>query len=127
MAPGRAEVSLGRFMADEKNKPGAVTPRQPKLRYQDRPEINETFADSIRSCIFDGQVVRIEFTVARFDDPGVLGVLEGKQVPVSRMVLSRTAVGDLFNRLGQLNNAIKQPVSSEPGVTAAAATTQVKN
>jgi len=55
-------------------------PRKPKLRYQDRPEIGETFADSIRSCIFDGQLVRIEFTVARFDDPGALGILEGRQV-----------------------------------------------
>jgi hypothetical protein len=31
-------------------------PRKPKLRYQDRPEIAETFADSIRSCVFDGQL-----------------------------------------------------------------------
>ena len=106
-------------MTDDKSKPGVVAPRQPKLRYQDRPDVNEIFADSIRSCIFDGQVVRIEFTVARFDDPGALGVLEGRQVPVARMVLSRTAVADLFNRLGQLNNAVKQPVSNEPGVMAA--------
>jgi hypothetical protein len=113
-------------MTDDKGKPAASAPRQPKLRYQDRPDVNETFADSIRSCIFDGQVVRIEFTVARFDDPGALGVLEGRQVPVSRMVLSRTAVADLFNRLGQLNNAVKQPVSNEPGVTAPPAS-QVKN
>jgi hypothetical protein len=89
---------------------GAKAPalRQPKLRYQDRPEVSEVFADAIRSCIFDGQVMRIEFTVARFDDPGALGVLEGRQVPVSRLVLSRTALGDLFNRLGQLSNALKQ-------------------
>ena len=106
-------------MTDDKSKPGVVAPRQPKLRYQDRPDVNEIFADSIRSCIFDGQVVRIEFTVARFDDPGALGVLEGRQVPVARMVLSRTAVADLFNRLGQLNNAVKQPVSNEPGGMAA--------
>ena len=113
-------------MTDDKSKPGVVAPRQPKLRYQDRPDVNEIFADSIRSCIFDGQVVRIEFTVARFDDPGALGVLEGRQVPVARMVLSRTAVADLFNRLGQLNNAVKQPVSNEPGVMAAPVP-QVKN
>ena len=113
-------------MAEEKGKPGAVVPRQPKLRYQDRVDVSETFADSIRSCIFDCQVVRIEFTVARFDDPGALGVLEGRQVPVSRMVLSRAAVADLFNRLGQLNNAIKQPVSHEQAMTAATPPT-VKN
>ena len=86
-------------------KPGA---RTPKLRYQDRPELSETFADSIRSCVFDGQVMRIEFTVSRFDDPGALGILEGRQVPVSRMVLSRGAMNDLFNRMNQLSAALKQ-------------------
>jgi hypothetical protein len=90
--------------------------RQPKLRYQDRVDVGETFADSIRSCIFDGQVMRIEFTVSRFDDPGALGVLEGRQVPVARLVLNRAAVGDLFNRLGQLSNAIKQAgAAADPG------------
>lgn len=93
-----------------KIEPPKVDPkaRQPKLRYQDRPEIGETFADSIRSCVFDGQLLRIEFTVARFDDPGALGILEGRQVPVSRLVLNRTALSDLFNRIGQLGSALKQ-------------------
>jgi hypothetical protein len=83
-------------------------PRKPKLRYQDRPEISETFADSIRSCVFDGQLVRIEFTVARFDDPGALGILEGRQVPVCRLVLNRAALADLINRVGQLGAALKR-------------------
>jgi len=52
------------------------------------------FADSIRTCVFDGQLMRVEFTVARFDDPGVLGILEGRQVPVCRLVLNRTALAD---------------------------------
>jgi len=73
-------------MAEETTKPGGTgqagsqAMRAPKLRYQDRPEVGEVFTDSIRSCVFDGQVMRIEFTVARFDDPGALGVLEGRQV-----------------------------------------------
>ena len=83
-------------------------PRKPKLRYQDRPEVGETFADSIRSCVFDGQLVRIEFTVARFDDPGALGILEGRQVPVCRLVLNRAALADLINRVGQLGAALKK-------------------
>jgi hypothetical protein len=125
MAVDRAN-SVGDRMADEKSKPGTVAPRQPKLRYQDRVDVGETFADSIRSCIFDGQVVRIEFTVSRFDDPGVLGILEGRQVPVSRMVLGRAAAADLFNRLGQLNNAVKQTGNAEPAMPAGLPP-QVKN
>lgn len=97
--------------------------RTPKLRYQDRLEVNEVFTDSIRSCVFDGHVMRIEFTVARFDDPGALGVLEGRQVPVARLVLNRTALGDLFNRLGQLSNALKQAgLQTDKGAPAAAGT-----
>jgi len=116
-------------MAEETKTPvagAAKQQRQPKLRYQDRPEINEAFTDSIRSCVFDGHVMRIEFTVARFDDPGALGVLEGRQVPVARLVLNRNAVGDLFNRLAQLSNAIKQAGvqtdKNAPGANAPAST-----
>jgi hypothetical protein len=91
----------------ETAKPDARTARAPKLRYQDRPDVSETFADSIRTCVFDGQLMRVEFTVARFDDPGVLGILEGRQVPVCRLVLNRTALADLLNRIGQLGPALK--------------------
>ena len=98
-------------MASEPQKPAAADPktvRQPKLRYQERHDIAETFADSIRSCVFDGQLLRIEFTVARFDDAGSLGILEGKQVPVCRLVLNRTALADLFGRVNQLSGALRQ-------------------
>ena len=54
------------------------------------------------------QLVRIEFTVARFDDPGALGILEGRQVPVCRLVLNRAALADLINRVGQLGAALKK-------------------
>ncbi|MGZ3409900.1 MAG: hypothetical protein ACXWNU_04885 [Candidatus Binataceae bacterium] len=114
-------------MADDLKSGAAKTipPRQPKLRYQDRPEINEVFTDAIRSCVFDGHVMRIEFTVARFDDPGALGVLEGRQVPVARLVLNRSALGDLFNRLGQLSNALKQAgVATDKNAAPAQASTQ---
>jgi hypothetical protein len=109
-------------MSEAPSKPGIGSPkagRAPKLRYQDRPEITEVFTDSIRSCVFDGQVLRIEFTVARFDDPGALGLLEGRQVTVSRLVLNHSALSDLFNRLGQLSDTLKKagliPETSPPG------------
>jgi hypothetical protein len=96
-------------MADNTTDPKTAAPAlRPKLRYCDRPEVSETFADSIRSCAFDGQNVRIEFTVGRFDDPGALGIVEGKQVPVSRLVLSAPALIELLNRLGQVTDAMKK-------------------
>src|SRR6266540_1334411 len=39
----------------------------PKLRYEDRADLFETFADSVGPCSFDGQSMRLEFTVTRFD------------------------------------------------------------
>ena len=57
-------------------KPAAAGPaapgdggRQPAtIRYLDRADMVETFADSITGLIFDGQTLRIEFGVTRFDD-----------------------------------------------------------
>ena len=38
------------------------------IRYIDRPECTETFANSINHVYFDGQSLRIEFGVTRLDD-----------------------------------------------------------
>ena len=38
------------------------------IRYIDRADMVETFADSVTGLIFDGQTLRIEFGVTRFDD-----------------------------------------------------------
>lgn len=96
-------------MAESATEPKVTTAaNRQKLRYHDRPDLPETFTDSIRSCMFDGQNVRIEFTVGRFEDPGALGIIEGKQVPVSRLVLSAPALIELLNRLGQVTEAMKK-------------------
>jgi hypothetical protein len=58
--------------------------------------------------------MRIESTVARFDDPGALGILEGRQVPVCRLVLNRAALADLINRVGQLGAALKKAGAVNP-------------
>ncbi len=96
-------------MADKTSEPKtAAATNRPKLRYVDRPDVAETFTDSISSCAFDGQNVRIEFTVGRFEDPSALGIVEGKQVPVCRLVLSAPALIELLNRLGQITDAMKK-------------------
>ena len=96
-------------MAESATEPKIAAPaNRQKLRYHDLPDLPETFADSIRSCMFDGQNVRIEFTVGRYEDPGALGIIEGKQVPVSRLVLSAPALIELLNRLGQVTESMKK-------------------
>ena len=38
------------------------------IRYLDRPDVAETFANSITGLVFDGQTLRIEFSVTRVDE-----------------------------------------------------------
>ena len=62
-------------MATDFGDKGSVQPRRSRgetqtatVRYVDRPECTETFADSINNVYFDGQSLRIEFGVTRLDD-----------------------------------------------------------
>ena len=59
-------------MVDKKEddkKPAAAAQRPgPVIRYLDRPDCLETFADSISGLTFDGQTLRLEFAVTRTDD-----------------------------------------------------------
>ena len=45
-----------------------------------------------------------------------LGILEGRQVPVCRLVLSRTALVDLLGKVGQMGAALKKAgvITDEP-------------
>jgi hypothetical protein len=47
----------------------ALEPQKPAVQfsYEDRPELSETFADSIHSLLFDGQTLRIIFAVTRVE------------------------------------------------------------
>jgi len=74
----------------------------------DRPELAETFADSIHSFSFDGQTMRVEFCTTRFDEPKPPAPPTAKQYPVSRLVLPPATAIDLFNKLQQLMSALEK-------------------
>ena len=42
---------------------------QMQLQYVDFPEVSETFVDSLRSIMFDGMNLRLEFVVNRMNEP----------------------------------------------------------
>jgi hypothetical protein len=88
-------------MADEKS-------QRPKFRYEDIPELSETFADSIGHWRFDGHTLRIEFTVSRFDEGKEAEPLSGRRYPVCRLVLSTPAAIDLINRCRQTAAALEK-------------------
>jgi hypothetical protein len=91
------------------------------IRYIDRPDIEETFADSVSGLIFDGQALRIEFAVTRLDEVKPNAPLTGRRYPASRIVLPPAAAVDLINRMQQIAAALTQAgivkAAPPPGAT----------
>ena len=84
------------------------TPTPTELRYVDRPDLAETFADAINSVLFDGQSMRIELGVTRLDDTKPNTPFTGRRYPAARLVLSPAAAIDLINRMQQAAAALAQ-------------------
>ncbi len=106
---------------------GASAERQPPMiRYLDHPDMAETFADSITGLIFDGQTLRIEFGVTRFDEVKPDAQITGRRYPACRLVLPPAAAVELINRMQQIAAALTQAgvVRAAPRPTAAAPATK---
>jgi len=78
------------------------------VRYVDRPDCMEVFADSINQLYFDGQSLRIEFGATRLDDMKPNAPITGRRYPAQRLVLTPTAAVDLINRMQQVGTALAQ-------------------
>jgi hypothetical protein len=75
----------------------------PKIQDVDVPSISETFADSVRGLMFDGQSVRLELCVTRIDDPkSGNGEFTGRRQTACRVVLPLNAALELSNKLGSM-------------------------
>jgi hypothetical protein len=83
-------------------------PQRPKFRYQDMPELSETFADSIGSWSFDGSTLRMELLVSRLDPLKAGDAATGRAVPVCRLVLTTAAAVELIRASGQITTALMQ-------------------
>ena len=88
-------------------------PRQPKFRYQDVPELSETFADSVGPWFFDGHTLRIEFTVSRFDNAKRDADPTGRKIPVCRMVLTPPAANELLRLFRQLATTLEKVAAAK--------------
>ena len=78
------------------------------IRYVDRPDCSETFADSINGAYFDGQSLRIEFGITRLDEVKPNTPVTGRRLPAQRMVLTPMAAIELINRMQQISAALQQ-------------------
>ena len=91
------------------------------IRYIDRPDCMEVFADSINQLYFDGQSLRIVFGATRLDDVKANAPITGRRYPTQRLVLTPTAAVDLINRMQQVATALAQAgmlkAAPKPGAT----------
>ena len=78
------------------------------IKYVDRDDMGETFADSIIGLKFDGQTLRIKFGVTRLDEIKANSPITGRRYPACRLVLSPAAAVDLINRIQQIATALTQ-------------------
>jgi hypothetical protein len=102
-------------MAFEPNTSAAGAQRQAAtIRHFDRPEVAETFADSITSLVFDGQSLRIEFGVTRLDEVKASTPITGRRYTACRLVLPPAAAVDLINRMQQIGTALTQAGVTRP-------------
>lgn len=113
--PPNRGVSLESPAAAATPAASAVQRQAATIRYLDRPEIAETFADAVSGVVFDGQTLRLEFAVTRLDEVKPNAPITGRRYPTCRIVLPPTAAIDLINRMQQIATALAQA-----GVTRAA-------
>jgi hypothetical protein len=86
-----------------------------ELRYEDVPELKETFADSLGQWHFDGSTLRIDFLVTRFDPPKSPDARSGRKLPVCRLVLPASGAADLLNQCRRITAAIEQASTIKAG------------
>lgn len=78
-----------------------------QIRYMDRPEISETFVDSLGVVTFDGNT-RLELCATRLDPPKPPDPPTARQYPVCRLVMTPETTVALFNQLQNIMNLLQQ-------------------
>jgi len=78
------------------------------IRFLDRADLKDIFADSISGLIFDGETLRVEFVVTRLGKDTADSPISARRYPVCRLVLPLAAAMDFVNRMQQIALALTQ-------------------
>jgi hypothetical protein len=84
-------------------KPTATPAAPDRPPYVDDPSVGEVFVDSLERIHVDGQIIRMEFSVMRWDEAGKPG-----SRTACRVVLPAKGAVDLLNRMNQLQAVLVQ-------------------
>jgi len=76
------------------------------VRFFDLPDLPETFSDSMQGFAYDGNTLRIVFTVTRLDEPKPGAAPSARQYPCCRLVLTRAGALELLNSLHDLRQQL---------------------
>lgn len=82
-----------------------------KTTYIDRPELTETFSDSLETFTFSDNLLRFDLCCTRLgisDSPNRNNPPTAKKYPVARVVMPLDTAVTLFNQLNQLFGALEQ-------------------
>ncbi len=97
--------------------------RRNDATFIDRPELTETFADSVHGVSYDGDTLRLLLGVSRMGEPAPGRPPTVEQYPCARLVLSRAGAVALLNTLHRLRQQLVaegelKPDAGEPTATA---------
>ena len=79
-----------------------------RIEYIDRPDVTETYANSMGKCFFTEGIANIELCVTRLDKPDPTNPPAGKRYPVCRLALTPQAVIQLFQGLNGIMGAMEK-------------------
>jgi hypothetical protein len=82
-----------------------------KTTFVDRPNLTETFADSLETFTFNDGLLRFDLCCTRLEtptNPNPKNPPTAKKYPVARLVLPLDTAVTLFNQLNQLFGALEQ-------------------
>jgi hypothetical protein len=88
-----------------------ILPPGIKTTFVDRPNLMETFADSLETFTFNNNLLRVDFCCTRLEtstNPNPQTPPSAKKYPVARLVIPLDAAVMLFNQLNQLFGALEQ-------------------
>jgi hypothetical protein len=91
-----------------------------ELRFQDVPDLTETFSDSVGHWHFDGSSLRIDFLVTRFDETQAAEKRSGRKLPVCRLALTSNGALELLNECRRITAVLEKAGVLKVGKTEAA-------
>ena len=86
-------------------------PPEIKTTFVDRPDLTETFADSLETFTFSNGLLRVDLCCTRLEtpaNPNPQNPPTAKKYPVARLVMPLDTAVTLFNQLNQLFGVLEQ-------------------